>query len=165
MKKFANFSALILTAIIMASPIAAHADDAARLKELNAYWAEVSRTVREGDFEGYVATCHVEGVLVSGVKKMSQPLSEALARWKHEFADTKAGKMKASVEFRFSQRMGGDTTALETGIFLYSTITPDGKVVKEYIHFEELLVKREGWKVLMEYQKSKATPEEWDALK
>lgn len=165
MKAFSNPSSIILAAIFLASPIAALADDAARLKELNAYWAEVSRTVREGDFEGYTATCHAEGVLVSGVKKMSQLLSQALASWKHEFADTKAGKMKASVEFKFSQRMGDDTTALETGIFLYSTITPDGKVVKEYIHFEELLVKRDGWKVLMEYQKSKATPEEWDALK
>ena len=26
---------------------------AARLAELDAYWAEVSRSVREGDFEGY----------------------------------------------------------------------------------------------------------------
>ena len=157
--------ALIFAAFLFAKPNAVHADDAARLKELDVFWAEVSRTVREGDFEGYSATCHAEGVLVSGVKKISQPLSKALERWKHEFANTKAGKMKASVEFKFSQRMGDETTALETGIFLYSTVAPDGKVVKEYIHFEELLVKRDGWKVLMEYQKSKATSEEWDALK
>ncbi len=165
MKAFSRLTPFIITALIISLPFKARSDDAARLKELDAYWAEVSRTVREGDLEGYAATCHAEGVLVSGVKKMSQPLSKALERWQHEFADTKAGKMKASVEFKFSQRMGDDTTALETGIFLYSTVTPDGKVVREYIHFEELLVKREGWKVLMEYQKSKATPEEWDALK
>ena len=39
-------------------------DDTARLKELDAYWAEVSRAVNAGDFKGYSATCHPEGVLV-----------------------------------------------------------------------------------------------------
>ena len=52
------------------------ADNKTRLRELDAFWAEVSRSVREGDFEGYQATCHEEGVLVSGSKQISQPLSE-----------------------------------------------------------------------------------------
>ena len=34
--------------------------------ELDAYWAEVSRSVREGDFKGYTATTHADGVLVAG---------------------------------------------------------------------------------------------------
>lgn len=137
-----------------------------RLGELDAYWAEVSRAVREGDFAGYAATCHEEGVLVSGVKRTSQPLSKALARWKQEFLDTKAGKTKANVEFAFSQRFGDRCTAHETGIFLYSTADGEGKRTEEFIHFEGLLIKRRGtWQILMEYQKSKATPEEWRALK
>lgn len=136
-----------------------------QLAELNAFWTEVSRSVREGDFTAYEATCHPEGVLVSGSKKLSSPLSEALARWKNEFVATKAGEMKASVEFRFSQRFNDAVTAHETGIFLYSSTGPDGKKVDEYIHFEVLLLKKEGhWMTLMEYQKSKATKEEWDAL-
>lgn len=135
------------------------------LAELDAFWAEVSRSVREGDFKAYEATCHPEGVLVSGTKKLSSPLSEALARWKKEFVDTKAGEMKASVEFRFSQRFNDPVTAHETGIFLYSSTASDGKKVDEYIHFEVLLLKKEGhWKTLMEYQKSKASQAEWDAL-
>jgi hypothetical protein len=77
----------------------------------------------------------------------------------------KAGKIKASVEFRFSQRYGDDTTAHETGIFLYSTVDSEGQHKQEFIHFQGLLVKKRGWKILMEYQKSKATREEWDALK
>ena len=136
-----------------------------RIAELNAFWTEVSRSVGEGDFEAYQASCHPEGVLVSGSKKTSSPLSEALVRWKKEFIATKSGAMKASVEFRFSQRLGDATTAHETGIFLYSSANPDGKNVQEYIHFEVLLVKKDGhWKTLMEYQKSKATRNEWDAL-
>lgn len=150
----------------MAADAAPKPDYKTRLRALDAYWAEVSRAVREGDFEAYKATCHEEGVLVAGTKKTSQPLSQALARWKKEFDATKAGKMEASVTFRFSQRMGDATTAHETGIFLYAATNAEGKPIAEYIHFEGLLIKQDGkWKILMEYQKSKATEKEWDALK
>ena len=154
----------IVFAILLAVPFAAVAEERARLAGLDAFWSEVSRTVREGDFEGYKATCHGEGVLVTGIKKTSQPLSQALERWSQDFVDTKAGKIKANVEFRFSQRLGDETTAHETGIFLYSSFGAEGQIRKDYIHFEALLVKRGGWKTLMEYQKSKATREEWEAL-
>jgi hypothetical protein len=137
----------------------------ARQAELNAYWAEVSRAVREGDFEGYKATCQEKGVLVSGSQKTSYPLSKALARWKKDFDATKAGKIKAGVEFRFSQRYGDKTTAHETGIFLYSYTDSEGNQKQDYIHFQALLLKSwDGWKIMMEYQKSKATRDEWDAL-
>jgi len=154
----------MLATLFAVHPVAA-ADDAATLKELNGFWAEISRTVREGDFEGYKATCHSEGVLVSGSKKTSEPLAKALERWKQDFVDARSGKTKVNVEFRFSQRIHDETTAHETGIFMYSSVEPNGSVKKDYIHFEELLVKRKGWKTLMEYQKSKATSEEWGALK
>ena len=157
-------STLAVFALSGASVFAVEEDNV-RLDELDALWAEVSRTVTEGDFEGYKATCHAEGVLVSGVRKQSQPLSEALARWKKEFDATKNGDMEASVEFRFSQRMGDDSTAHETGIFRYSTVDDQGRSKSEYVHFEALLVKRDGaWKVLMEYQKSLATVEQWNLL-
>ena len=136
-----------------------------RIKELDAYWAEVSRSVREGDFQGYKATCHEEGVLVSGTNNLSYPLSDALARWEKDFTATKEGKIKASVEFRFSQRIGDTTTAHETGIFLYSSGDPGENSKDEYIHFQALLVKRKGsWKIMMEYQKSKASQAEWNEL-
>jgi hypothetical protein len=140
-------------------------EEKARLAELDAYWAKVSRAVREGDFEGYKATCHEQGVLVSGNKKTSYPLSEALVRWEKDFTTTKAGAIKAKVEFRFSQRFGDETTAHETGIFLYSFTDPEGRWKQEHVHFQALLLKgKNGWKIMMEYQKSKATKAEWDAL-
>ena len=135
-----------------------------QLGELDTYWSEVSRAVKEGDFEAYSATCHKDGVLVAGTSKQCSPLSKALARWKKEFDDTKAGKRKSSVEFRFSQRLADETTAHETGIFLYTWSEGGGETRKEYIHFEALLLKQNGWKIMMEYQKSKATAQEWDAL-
>ena len=140
-------------------------EEKARLAELDAYWTEVSRAVREGDFEGYKATCHEKGVLVSGTKKTSYPLSKALVRWKKDFTSTKAGKIKAKVEFRFSQRFGDETTAHETGIFLYSFTDPEGRWKQEHVHFQALLLKgKGGWKIMMEHQKSKAKKVEWDAL-
>lgn len=143
----------------------AAAPETARLKQLDAYWAEVSRAVGSGDFAAYEATCHPEGVLVSGSKKTTSPLADALKRWKKEFDATKSGEMKASVMFKFSQRLGDATTAHETGMFLYSATGADGKETKEYIHFEGLLVKRDSrWKILMEYQKSKGTRTEFEAL-
>ena len=144
---------------------AADGTDEVRVAELNAYWAEVSRSVREGDFEGYRATCHPEAVLVSGKSKTSYPLTQALARWKAEFDATRAGDMKANVAFRFSQRFGDATTAHETGIFRYSATKAGEGAKVEFIHFRALLVKKEdGWKILMEYQKSPATEAEWEAL-
>ena len=126
----------------------------------------MSRTVREGDFEEYAATCHKDGVLVAGTSKRCHPLSVALARWKKEFVDTKAGRRKSGVTFRFSQRLGDATTAHETGVFLYSATVDNGARKDEYINFEALLLKTErGWKIMMEHQKSRATKVEWETLK
>ena len=70
-------------------------------QELDAFWEEASRTVEEGDFEGYANTFHPDAILVNGISGNSYPISNALQGWKQGFDDTKAGEMKASVEFRF----------------------------------------------------------------
>jgi len=137
-----------------------------RLAELDAYWAEVSRAVREGDFKAYTATCHPEGVLISGRREYSQPLATALARWQKDFADTREGRVKATADFRFSKRLGDATTAHETGILRFIS-QPAGEAPKvEYIDLEALLVKKpDGWKILMEYQIGETTEAAWEALK
>jgi hypothetical protein len=71
--------------------------------------------------------------------------------------------MDASVEFRFTRRLSDETTAHETGIFHYATVDAEGNRSGQFVHFEALLVKKDGWKMMMEYQKSVATPEEWEA--
>ena len=139
-------------------------DGSSRIQELDAYWAEVSRCVNEGDFAGYKATCHKDGVIVSGSSNKAYPLAKALKKWEQDFTDTKSGKVKASVEFRFGKRLGDSTTAYETGMFLYTSIKPDGTITKDYIHLEALLLKRGKWKIMMEYQKSKGTQEQWNEL-
>ena len=133
--------------------------------ELDEYWNRVSKAVRTGDLEAYRATCHQDGVLISGKAKKSELLSQALIRWGKEFADTKAGKMQADVKFRFSERIVGKDTAHERGIFLYSSKKKGEEWKKDYVHFEALLVKKGGdWKILMEFQRSSATEKEWESL-
>jgi hypothetical protein len=144
---------------------ASGADETTRLAQLDKFWSEVQAAVQTGDYDRYKATCHPSGVLVSGAKKASYPLSKALAGWKQGFLDTKSGKMKASVEFRFSQRLGDETTAHETGIFHYWTVDANGNRDDHCVHFEALLVKEKRWQTMMEYQKGPASENEWAQLK
>jgi hypothetical protein len=134
-----------------------------RLAELNAFWTEVSRAVRTGDFAAYRATCHPDGVLLSGTT-MCMPLAQALAKWEPGFLDTQAGKLKADVQFRFSQRPGDATTAHETGIFCFTSVDAAGVRKATFVHFEALLVRKGSWQTLVENQKHTATQAEWDAL-
>lgn len=73
---------ILLWTTICLAPQAPAVEAEARLAELNAYWTEVSRAVRDGDFEAYKATCYEEGVLVSISRQSSVPLIQAVARWK-----------------------------------------------------------------------------------
>ena len=94
--------------------------------ELDVFWNEVARTVTEGDFSGYKATYHPDAILVSGARATSYPIASAFNGWEQGFLDTKAGKLKASVEFRFTTRLNDEATAHETGIFHYTAIPEDG---------------------------------------
>ena len=133
------------------------------------YWSVISKAVKEGDFEGYSATCHENAVLVTsaGKNKRSYPMPVALSRWKQGFINTKEGKQMDNVSFRFSQRIGDETTAHETGIFYFTSHDSKGKLIEEYYTPVEALLIKQGdkWVCLMEYQKTEVTREEWDALK
>jgi uncharacterized protein (TIGR02246 family) len=131
--------------------------------ELDAYWAEVSRTVGEGDFEGYAELYHPDAVLVAGGSG-TYPIARALAGWKQGFDDTREGRAKAGVEFRLTERLNDATTAHETGIFRYTLAPEEGDDVIAQVQFEALLVKKDGkWLMVMEYQKGPATDAEWAA--
>ena len=135
-------------------------------EEVDKFWGEVSRTVAEGDFESYAATYHKDAVLVNGISGTSYPISDALEGWKRGFDNTKAGEMKASVEFKFTKRMHNEMTAHDTGIFKYTSQAEGAESSTGYIHFQGLLTKASGeWKMMMEYQVSVATEEEWNNIK
>lgn len=132
---------------------------------IDAYWQEVERSVREGDFEAYSATIHPDAVIIAGAREVSYPLAQALIRWEKDFVNTKSGQLKGEVDFRFAQRYRDTDTAHETGIFRYTSTPKNGVATTDYIAFEALLVKKDGrWLMLMENQLRTATQEEWDAL-
>jgi len=143
--------------------------DSLRIAELNQYWEQLNKAVMDGDFEGLKSCFHNDAVVIfaSGKNKISLPISSVLELWKGGLKNTKEGKNKVNIELRFSQRLGNETTAHETGIFTYtSTDNISGEAHTSIIPFEMLLVKRNNkWYSLMEYQKPYATQQEWDALK
>ena len=153
------------TLIMLASLLSSTQLERQETPDLDAYWAIVSQTVADGDFEGYAATYHPDAILVNESQNATYPISTALANWKEGFMDTKAGKMKASVEFRWTRRLSDATTAHETGIFHYVATSQNGQVQDSYLHFEALLINKDGWKMMMEYQKLPATIEQWNAAK
>jgi len=142
--------------------------DSTRLVELDRYWDAYVQAVKEGDFEGLKELYHNDAVLVkaASVIQTSIPIDMALAEWKEGLDNTKKRKQIDEVEFRFSQRIGNETTAHETGIFMFTTMNNKSKVKLKYpVHFEMLMIRGiDGWYALMEHQKSDATQEEWDAL-
>jgi hypothetical protein len=128
--------------------------EAQGIAELDDFWAELSRTVEEGDFEGYARLYHSDAVLVSLGSGSSYPIARALAGWKQGFVDTRAGRAEASVAFRFTQRLRDETTAHETGMFRYSFAPADGSPAVVTVHFDALLVRKDGvWLMVMEYQR------------
>ena len=133
--------------------------------ELNAFWIEAERQVREGDFEAYSNSFHPNAILVNGISKNSIPIKKALDGWEKGFEDTRQKKMKASVEFRFSETLLGTASAYQKGIFHYTSEYIGQSQVSVFIHFEVLLTKSNGiWEILMEYQKDYATIEDWNSL-
>jgi hypothetical protein len=92
-------------------------------------------------------------------------MRDALAGWGRDMVTNKAKGTKATVEFRFSNRLDGATTAFESGIFNYTTTDSAGVAKPGLYPFEELLVKKDGhWQILMERQFAAATQADWDKL-
>ncbi|NKB71306.1 MAG: hypothetical protein GKR89_29890 [Candidatus Latescibacteria bacterium] len=148
-----------------AAQTTAEESDARIVAELDAYWAEVARTIEEGDFEGCSRLYHPDAVLVNLEKGYSVPIPQALTWWEKAFRDTQAGKTQARFRVRFSRRIHDETTAHESGIFEYWFKAEDGSETTDLVHFADLFVKKEGrWLTLMEYQKQSATAAEWAAL-
>ena len=154
----------VLLAMLIVSPATFCAGHETR-DELDAFWSEIARSVTVGDFEAYAASYHEDAIMVSGFSMSSNSISQSLDGWEQGFIDTLAGKNKVSLEFRFTQRFNDATTAHETGIFYYSSTDENGERSDSHVHFEALLVRKNGWKMMMEYQVSSATTGEWEAAK
>ncbi|QDT15395.1 nuclear transport factor 2 family protein [Alienimonas californiensis] len=159
---------LLLAGLLAAPPTEPAVDvSAARTAaELDAFWAEAARTVRNGDAAGYTALYHPDAVFVSDVKGTVAPIAEQLEKWNPGFEETKAGETVAEVSFRFTQRLHGPTTAHETGLFRYVSHAPGATGEPAFVRFEALLVRGpDGWRWVMERQLGVVTEREWEAAR
>ncbi|MDZ4260012.1 MAG: hypothetical protein U0974_00120 [Gemmatimonadales bacterium] len=157
---------LLAISLLVASPLAAQDDPV--IAELDAFWAEVSRTVAEGDFEGMVAMNHPDGIWVSALA--SNPATRLQAEWlaaaAEDVARTRAGEQSPRVEFRFSSRVHDATTAHEVGMVRFTNTRGGVRMEDVYGLLDSYLVKKDGrWTILVEIQRWDMTKAEWDALR
>jgi hypothetical protein len=151
--------------LLLAAPLAAQVDSVTL--ELDAFWAEVSRTVAEGDFEAMRATYHPDGVWegVNPANRRIQSLSAPFPGAETGFVSTRAGEQVPGVEFRFSSRLHDSTTAHEVGMAHYWVTPRGGERSDSYGLLDSYLVKKDGrWMILVEIQRWGMSKEEWDAL-
>jgi ketosteroid isomerase-like protein len=126
-------------------------------------WTVLIATVANDDIVGMGNTYYPDAVLVS--PNGTAPIKTTLERWGRDMEAAKARGDKATVEFRFSRRLDGPSTAFDTGIFKYTVISKSGVSNPKFYPFEMLLAKSNGkWRILMERQFAEVTQAEWDKL-
>ena len=151
---------LILLLVTLA-PLPAHAQVTS---ELDAVWANVARSVATGDADLYLSTYHPDAIFVSVRRGITRTVAEDVDANRAAWNDTRDGRARRSVEFRFTERLHGQSSAHEVGIFRYASTEADGSTRVVLIHFEAALVKKDGvWLQLLELQTSDATEAEWEA--
>ena len=126
-------------------------------------WMVLVESVRNDNIAQMASAYAPDAVLVT--PNSTRAMRDALAGWGRDMVANKAKGTAARVEFRFSRRLDGATTAFESGIFNYTTIDRAGVAKPGLYPFEELLVKKDGhWQILMERQFAAATQADWDKL-
>ena len=149
-------STLLLLSAVSLAPLQAHAQVTT---ELDALWADVSRSVATGDADLYLSTYHPDAIFVSSRRRITRTVAE-------DVEATRNGRARRSVEFRFTERLNSAISAHEVGIFRYASTEADGTARVALIHFEAALVKKDGvWLQLLELQTSDATEAEWEAAR
>ncbi|MGE3343306.1 MAG: hypothetical protein AB7L71_07705 [Vicinamibacterales bacterium] len=120
-------------------------------------------TVASDDIAGMGRLYLPDAVLVS--PKATAPIKDTLERWGRDMIAAKAKGNRATVEFRFTQRLDNATTAFDSGLFKYTVIEKSGASRSNYYPFEMLLAKVNGqWRILMERQFAEVSQAEWDKL-
>jgi ketosteroid isomerase-like protein len=153
----------LLLSIVSLAPLRAHAQVTT---ELDALWANVARSVATGDADLYLSTYHPDAIFVSTRRGITRTVAEDVEANRAAWNDTRDGRARRSVEFRFTERLNNATSAHEVGIFRYASTEADGTTRVALIHFEAALVKKDGvWLQLLELQTSDATAEEWEAAR
>jgi hypothetical protein len=154
-----------LTVLLTATSAgASQAPAAASTPELDReIWSVLVATVADDDITGMGAVYFPNAVLVSPTGTTA--IKDTLERWGRDMAAAKAKGNRATVEFRFTQRLDNATTAFDAGLFKYTVIEKSGASSSKYYPFEILLAKTSGkWLILMERQFAEVPQAAWDKL-
>ena len=135
--------------------------------QLDAFWAELGRSVMEGDLDGLRAVYHPDALDYDWegdsyeIKLMSSSLDEQIDFHK----GTKNGERRIELEWRFSSRIHNSHAAHEVGVARFTQTPRDSVSTSYYAHVEEYLVKKGKWVSLVSNVRWNATIEEWDDLR
>jgi len=155
---------MLLTVATLSATAQQPAPGAASTLEIDReVWTPIVESVRNADIAQMGSTYAADAVLVT--PRTTQAIRDALAGWGRDMVTAKTNGSTARVEFRFSRRQDGASTAFEMGIFKYTVIDRSGVAKPGFYPFEELLVKQDGhWRILMERQFAAVTEADWDKL-
>jgi hypothetical protein len=165
MKKMAIVAMItIASALASTAAVAENATvDATVNKGIDALYTEITRTVEETDFTGMLAAYHADAIIVTSSSVM--PITSVMKRWKQQGEAAQKQGINATVSFKIKNRKFDDTSAFDQGIFFYQTVDANGKTQSYKVHFEGLLINKNGkWLWMMERQMEAATDAEWNAI-
>lgn len=163
--RYARLQALLTAAAVItsATSLSAQAAETSSSAIDAQVWSTISATVVAHDIKGMAATYHPDAVVVT--PKTTIPVAKALAGWGQGMEAMKQNRSRASVAFRFSQRLDGTETAFESGMFNYAVTDSAGATTRYLIPFEALLVRQDGqWRILMERQFPASDEAAWNAM-
>lgn len=155
---------LSLPVLAVASPAAGQSDPV--IAELDAFWAEVARTVSAGDAEGMRELYHPDGIYVFGSREsyLTQAQSSALDDANADLQATREGRRAQGIEFRLTSRVHDESTAHEVGLYHF-WVTPQGEERSDHYGVVDSYLTKVGgrWMILVEIQTGESSKAEWDA--
>jgi ketosteroid isomerase-like protein len=129
-------------------------ENIARLKEINRdIWTPFSEAYATGDAEKYLALHTPDLIRATGGDAAAVKDFAAYKIGAHGHFDwNKANNRRVEIAFSFFERVAGEATASERGIYRYTAILPDGERQHFYGKFHVFLQKMGGtWKIAVDY--------------
>ena len=133
--------------------------------ELDLFWAEVVRTVTEGDLAGARATYNPDAI-TSSVGPNGRGIFRVYDREQNVERNNlvRSGEIVRGLEFKFTDRLHSETEAHEIGMFHFWTQEKDKGRQDVYGRVEAFLIKEDRWMMTVENQDWTASKSEWDEL-
>lgn len=126
--------------------------------ELNEHiWHPFSRAYAERDADAFLALYSTDLIRAGGPAKEILDYPEFADGMREWFATLAERGSAVSIEFRFHERLVGDSVASERGVFRMTSTRPDGDSRVFYGRFHTFARKTEGrWRIVADHD----TPED-----